>query len=513
MKKTATPAAPPDKDNHPFRAIRRAGVPIVAYETADPAATIAACKRALNGKPVPCISYDSNEGIRIIKTGKPEADDRAKEIKDGLGTRDETLNFNYVMSKLLATPPQDCVFFIHAGHKLIEDWTAAQAIWNLRDTFKSIQSTIVLLGPTVKLPPELSNDAPTFEEPVPTEADIERLIDSVMADAKGEAPTGEPRARIIDTVTGYQSAFAIEQSLALGLERNGTVMQFNQKRLWELKVASLKHTAGLEISQPACTFNDLAGCHGAKDLLRKLINGRERFKGVFFLDELEKMVAGGSGDMSGTSQAMIEQFLAWTEDNKVQAVLFIGVPGAGKSQSAKCLAGESRVPLLKGSLSTVKGSLVGQSEQQMRAMLRAVNSVTSGKTLMVATCNSFESLTPEIMGRFKSAIMFYDYPTDEEAKACWQLYMDKYELTGQKIPLSKNWVGREIEGCCYKAWNWNCTLAEAALTVVPVCRSNGTKMENLRQSVSGRFLSAAKVGIYKHDEQPEATAPAGRRFE
>lgn len=537
MKKTkqettpAAPAQPVQPAEHPFRSVLRAGVPLVAYETADPAATINQCMRQMNGKIRPCIQWDTCTGLKVIRTGNETIDKEASAILKEIGEGPATYEFSNAFPMVAAgmerlnpsssEKPVRAVFFAHMSNRAMipgndMNPVACQAVWNCRDLFKATGSTLVLLGPSVKLPPELSNDAPTFEEPTPTQADIERLTDSIMDDAKGTKPEGDTRARVIDSLTGYLSEFAIEQSLALAMCDDGNGSKtYNLRRLWELKVASLKNTAGLEITQPEITFADMAGNDGAKDLFGKLINGRERFKGVFWLDEIEKMLAGGGGDLSGTSQAMIEQFLYWTEARKVLGVLLIGVPGAGKSHTAQCVAGQARVPLLRGSMSTVKGSLVGQSEQNMKAMLKAVDSVTTGKTLLIATCNSFESLTPEIMARFKIASMFYDYPTTDEAKALWTLYRAKYEVNpAEPVPPSHNWVGREIESCCHRAWLFNCTLAEAAQSVVPVCRANGAKMEALRKSVSGRFLSAARPGIYELDEaQQKAAPPTGRRFE
>ena len=232
-------------------------------------------------------------------------------------------------------------------------------------------------------------------------------------------------------------------------------------------------------------------------------NGRQRPTAVALFDEIEKMVAGSQGgDLSGTSQAMVEQFLQWVELRKVQGLLLVGIPGAGKTRTAECFAGEIGGPLMRCSMSSVKGSLVGQSEQNMRALLKAIDSVADvdngGCVQMMATCNSVDALSPELMGRFKQGIMFWTYPDSEtELPSLWEYFMAKYELKGP-IPPVRNWVGREVESCCYRAWQFGCTLAEAAKTVVPISVSNAAKMEALMQSASGRYLSAATFGPYEY---------------
>jgi hypothetical protein len=497
---------------HPIVSVRLAGVPLVAWETADPAATITAFAGALNGKIPPILQWDCIRGLNPVTRG------RAAELAADIGEPIETQNLaqclQLIGDKYRPESENDeaepgAIFVLHQAGRALDDPTVIQGVWNLRDQFKAVGATLVLLGPAIKLPPELSADIPIFEEPIPTREQVDTVITSLVSDAAIPAPNDEERARVHDTLTGYLSIFAIEQSLALAVTPRG----LDIPRLWQLKVSSLKNTAGLEISQPDTGFESLAGCEGIKSFLTLLLNGRERPRGVFFLDEIEKMVSGASGgDLSGTTQAMVEQFLYWTEARKVLAVLLLGVPGGGKSWTAQCTAGEAKIPLLRGSMSTVKGSLVGQSEQNMRQLLKTVDSVTGSKTLLLATCNSLDTLTPELIARFKLGVFFYDYPTAEESAALWELYLKRYELP-QQIPAgTSNWVGREIESCCHRAWLFNCSVAEAARSVVPVSRANATKMDALRRSASGRFLSAARPGIFDAAERPIAAPATGRKF-
>ena len=50
--------------------------------------------------------------------------------------------------------------------------------------------------------------------------------------------------------------------------------------------------------------------------------------------------------------------------------------------------------------------------------------------------------------------------------ALWALYKTKYGITDPAIPESTNWVGREIESCCLKAYLTDMPLADAAKTIV-----------------------------------------------
>lgn len=230
---------------------------------------------------------------------------------------------------------------------------------------------------------------------------------------------------------------------------------------------------------------------------------------IVFMDEIEKMLAGAGTDSSGVTGKMLGQFLSWTQDKAVDALLLLGVPGAGKSATAKATAGQAKVPLFKLSVSELQGSLVGESEKNFKMALQSIDAISSGKVLLIATCNSVESLPPEVMGRFRLGTFFYDYPNAEENAALWEMYCKRYEMLVPTRPLCNDWVGREIESACYQAWLFNKPLSEVIQNIVPQCVSQKAKLDELRQSVSGRFLSASQPGVYrKPEESSPSTTPA-----
>jgi len=247
--------------------------PLVAYLTADPEQTILEASRRRTAEaasdkatPVPILEWDCIRGLRGRNTPGQEA---AREISpDGPAM---TLNPAECLSVLVKAPDDSIVFF-HNPQRLLEDPRGvapiAQAIWNLRDGFKERRCTLVMLSPDLTLPPELRNDVITLEEASPTPEDIDRVISATAADA-GVELNGE-KAKAIDTLLGYGSEFAVEQSFALSLSKKGVDMDI----LWELKVRDLRKAAGLEVLLPKENFNDLAGCEGMKSFMRLYLNGR-----------------------------------------------------------------------------------------------------------------------------------------------------------------------------------------------------------------------------------------------
>lgn len=526
------PGGSPPNPVHPFRKVRRAGVPLSFFETADPAALLLQCQRALNGsvETVPVIQYDVSASLRSvnkageawIKTGDGQEIVAAAAMgcaamlqamankppvvpligKDGAEVTDESGR----------TVTVGAIVFLHNWQRLSADFTTVQAAWNCRDAFKGAGVSLVMLGHGSQVPPELRNDVPIFSETVPGEDDIKRIVSSVCED-QGIAPDTFDMPRVVDGCLGYLSAFNVEQSFALSLLPKAEGGGVDYQQLWDLKVASLKATSGLEITLPTVGFDAMAGNEGVKQLLRYELNGRTSPRAVLWLDEIEKMVAGAqAGNLDGgASMAIMEQFLFWTAQRKARGFLLLGIPGAGKSLTAQVTAGEAKCPLLRGSMSTLKGGIVGSTEANMKAFLASVDAIAQGRLIILATCNSLEALSPELMGRF-NPVVFYDFPTADEIAAIWKYYLGKFGLQGQTVPRVKNWVGREIELCCERAHNWNITLEQSAETIIPSCVANAAKLDALRRSADGRFSSAAHPGLYQVETTQSTVPAAGRKM-
>jgi hypothetical protein len=85
------------------------------------------------------------------------------------------------------------------------------------------------------------------------------------------------------------------------------------------------------------------------------------------------------------------------------------------------------------------------------------------------------------------------------------MYRTQFGIEDEDLPLSINWVGREIESCCELAYLLKMPLKEAAGYIVPVATSAADQIEANRRHASGRFLSPSYPGVFKID------APLGRR--
>jgi SpoVK/Ycf46/Vps4 family AAA+-type ATPase len=140
-----------------------------------------------------------------------------------------------------------------------------------------------------------------------------------------------------------------------------------------------------------------------------------------------------------------------------------------------------------------------------------VDAISQGRSLWIATCNSITTLPPEPRRRFALGTFFFDLPSADERTAIWEIYLKKWNLSGE-LPDDEGWTGAEIKECCRKAWRLNLSLRESAEYIVPVSRSAADQIETLRRQASGRFLSASQPGVFTAESRQLAVAVGKRTF-
>jgi SpoVK/Ycf46/Vps4 family AAA+-type ATPase len=143
-----------------------------------------------------------------------------------------------------------------------------------------------------------------------------------------------------------------------------------------------------------------------------------------------------------------------------KGVMLVGIPGTGKSLSAKAIAG-GQMPLLRMDIGALMGGIVGESESNMRAALKVAEAVapavvwldeiekalgnsggeldggtstrvfgtlltwmqeTTAPIYVVATANDVRSLRPELLRRFDD-IFFVDLPDADARKEVFSIHL------------------------------------------------------------------------------------------
>lgn len=528
-KQDQTPAA----KSHPFWDVRRASAPLTTYETSDPAATITNAIAALNGngENTPVMQYDisrlllgvNKAGQALVNALNPSPLDIANPSEflkwlcdpERLPTLGKQFEATPDGTDKLTRP--GAILFVHNGHKLLQDFAFLQATWNCRDPFKSQGTSLVLLTlPGAPVPPELANDVVTLTDPKPGPAEAAAIIKRMAEAAKAGGATIDPEAvsadeKTVDRALGT-SGFGVEQIVALSMRKTGLDVETLTARQRKM----IEQTKGLTVLQSPERIEDIAGHVNVIEFLRGILSsGRTKVNAVMMLDEVEKSLGAGTGDTSGTSQDQAATFLKVTQDYNIPAIMLIGPGGSGKSLIAKAAGKLADCLTLAADLGACKGSLVGESEQNVRAMFDTAGAVSQWKLLIIATCNRIAALTPEIRRRFKLGTFFVDVLSEEERAVCWKLKRQKFQISAddKTQPAAVGWTGAEIEACCEIAWRRNCTLGEAGKYIVPVAISAKDEIEALRKGASNRFISASQSGLYQYRELSALSQTTGRSLQ
>lgn len=398
----------------------------------------------------------------------------------------------------MATERGTAVLLLHNFQSFLKSAEISQTVFNALLAGKHQRTFIIILSATLEIPKELSKLFVVVEHPLPDRQAIRRIGRELCTD--GGWPEDEAAEQHVLSAASGLTRYEAEGAFALSIARHGAV---RPDEVWELKSGALKKSGLLKIHRGGERFDSLGGMNRLKS---------------FSLRALAPRV-----------------------DQTVQprGVLLLGVPGSGKTQWAKCLGNETGRPMLHLDVGALYGSLVGQTEANVRQALAIADAMApcilfvdeiekalagvggqgdSGvatrlfgtiltwlndhttDVFFVGTCNDISRIPPEFTRaeRF-DGVFFIDLPGDEEKQSIWTIYRKQYGIQdGVKQPDDTQWTGSEIKSCCRLSALLGVPLTEAALNIVPVARLAGGKVESLRNWASGLCLDANRDGVYQY---------------
>ena len=506
-----------------FQKALEAGVPLIGINTQDPALTIHTLAQSrpahLANVPHAILQWDLMNGLTLTpyeltlrEDNEAPATLQSKDVltellADGNGTWAK--NLPVTIHKLTSVRDNTTVF-IHNAHRFLHDPAVMQAVWLLRDHFKARSQSLVLLGPQLRIPQELTYDILLLEDPLPSRSTLEHIVTTQYENASKEYPlpklTPEITAKAIAALAG-RSGFAAEQAIAMAMTTKG----IDQGRLWQRKYEAIEQTPGLKIYRGSETFKDIGGVDHIKQFLSHILTGRKPPKALVFLDEIEKAIAGAHsthGDNTGVSQDLHRQLLEYMQNTDATGLLMLGPPGCSKSLIAKATGNQANIPTIELDLGGIKASQVGASEHNMRQALKVISSISNNDALFLATCNSIDAISPELRRRFRLGTFLFPLPDENERAAIWDIYKKVYQF--EDVPeslLLLPWSGAEIRQCADIAWRLNIPLEEAKQYIVPVSISAKQSIEDLYSKADGAFLCASYPGLF-HKDQPRQANPS-----
>ncbi len=321
------------------------------------------------------------------------------------------------------------------------------------------------------------------------------------------------------------------------------------------------------IAKKAIHKEDLDDVRGAKDRLFSDISGLEKI-------DVDPSVS-DVGGLMGLRNWLDEKkcLLAPEKREEMRAkglqpprgILLVGVPGCGKSLSAKSISANWKLPLYRLDFATVQGSYVGQTEHQLKDALTTAENVSpcilwideiekglSGagssndggvstrmvgqflfwlqeckkQVFVVATANDVSMLPSELLrrGRFDE-IFFVDLPTESERRDILSLYMRKYleikfdgPFADKLVALSEGFTGADLESTVRDLAYRRIANPDFALTaenfedefrnVIPLSQTSPEKIEAIRDWGRERAVPASGKPI---GSSGEFTRPEGVR--
>lgn len=304
------------------------------------------------------------------------------------------------------------------------------------------------------------------------------------------------------------------------------------------------------IANKSIKKSDMDEIHHAKDRLFSDISGLEKIE----VDESVKDVGGLEGLRKWLDEK--KELLAPEKRDELRlkglqpprGILLVGVPGCGKSLSAKSISANWKLPLYRLDFATVQGSYVGQSEQQLKDALTTAENVSpcilwideiekglSGagrsndggvstrmvgqflfwlqeckkQVFVVATANDVSMLPSELLrrGRFDE-LFFVDLPTADERRDILALYMRKYlkldfigPFSDKIVELTEGFTGADLESTvrdlAYRSIaNSSFVMNEENIitafnNVVPLSQTSPEKIEDIRNWGKERAVPAS----------------------
>lgn len=504
-----------------LREMLTCGTPIIPYYTLDCGESIASIVERIPDRPY--ISWNLAQGMfGLNEDGKRELM-RALPPPDpatGEPVNVKALTTNPVDALTIADKfgPRTILFLAPFFPSYVESEAVVTALWVLRDSNKSKLRCVIPMGQPIVWPQALAQDVMPIDEPPPSPAIIEGIIESTrLAYNKSqkkknlpEIPPYDPDAikRGADAGLGL-SASAVEQAVALNTNATG----LNVSGLWSVKIDKIGQQKGINIHRGDERLEDYIGYEYAVWLMKKMVTGRMGIRGLWLWDEIDKDFSGNAGDNTGVSQELHGKILKNIQNRRLPCLLFAGVWGTGKTQLVKAIrnaAPGGEISMVESSLAEMKSGVVGSS---MTAFLNADKvgmALTGNRPLIIFTANSLKPLSPEFRSRMLVQL-FFEQPNEAQLAGLWKTYMRTYEIKKQPIPESVGWVGREVEACCRIASDLEITLVEAARGIIPQTISSADKLRAMRMEANNALVDANTGGPYVYKFDGPALPPGRER--
>ncbi|MEM7129278.1 MAG: AAA family ATPase [Chloroflexota bacterium] len=413
------------------------------------------------------------------------------------------------------------IWVLRDFHPFLKDHSVVRRLREASFDLGTSAKTIILLGPVLKIPPELEKEVTVVDFDLPTEEELGQMVQQIIDHLRSSKAKinldRRQRTRLIKACLGLTEAEASNAIAKAVIEASGRLDQEAIESVTAEKQQIIRKSGLLEFYDSPEQLNNVGGLDTLKVWLSKRVRA--------FSEEARKF---GLPEPKG--------------------ILLVGVQGCGKSLVAKSVANSWRLPLLRLDVGRLFASLVGSSEENLRNAIKVAESIApvvlwvdeiekgfSGvassnvsdagtaarvfgsfitwlqekqtPVFVIATANSVSQLPPELVrkGRFDE-IFFVDLPNVAERNDIWKIHLEKRNREPKEFDLgslamaSDGLSGAEIEQAViaglYEAFSDNGRalamgdLLDVLQDTVPLSRMMAEEIEGLRQWAEQRARPA-----------------------
>ena len=330
-----------------------------------------------------------------------------------------------------------------------------------------VYATVFLVSPVLVLPKEIEKMITVLEIPFPADGEVREII-ADYENSFNIQIADDVRNELVFSFKGL-TEFEIRQILNYAYQQSGIFDEASVKLVLKEKEQIIKKSGIIEIFTTNADMNDIGGLDNLKQYLRN--------KARIF-SQLGKAKEFGVDLPKG--------------------ILIVGMPGCGKSLTAKATASMFNVPLLRLDIGKLMGKYVGESEHNLTRAIKTAEAVApcvlwidelekafagvggigggsdittrlfgqfltwlqekESSVYVVATANKISAVPPEFFrkGRFDE-LFSVDLPDDEERRRIFQIHLAKRKKLTPKVDVlkllekTKGYSGADIESVVKEA--------------------------------------------------------------
>jgi ATP-dependent 26S proteasome regulatory subunit len=420
----AAPAAPPPKFVQEIDTLIRARYPLIYLVTWEEQRLDAILEDLASKHGKALLGWSVTKGLRRLGGVRGAAVEGGKDPVEALGAVEKLSEPSLVVMKDF--------------HPFLSDPTVVRSLRELAQSLKSTYTSVILLSPTLAIPTELEKEISVLDVPLPSSRDLLNLLKEIVSVVRqGNRAVvdlkKEDAEQIIKAAQGLTLSEA-ENAFAKAIAGDGRLDKEDVQLILDEKRQVIRKSGLLEYYPTDEKLNNVGGLENLKTWL-----GRRT---AAFGEPARKF---GLPEPKG--------------------LLLLGVQGCGKSLTAKAIASQWRLPLLRLDMGRIFSGLVGSSEENLRKAIRVAESIapavlwtdeiekglsgagSSGMTdggvtarvfgamltwlqektapvFVVATANRIDLLPPELLrkGRFDE-IFFIDLPTVGERQEIFRIHV------------------------------------------------------------------------------------------